>query len=322
MPTTTTTERDRRFERALFRGDQLSFENNEYRRAFQGIVGALMESDAGAGDLTAKSLDLADRPRRALILAREAGIVAGLQEIGALLEGSGLQVSFEKSDGEPIQPDDILLRAEGGESRLLLFERIGLNLLQRMSGIATAGRCLQQRVSGRSSARVVGTRKTPWGWLDKRALHVAGCGTHRLGLGDAILIKNNHLALVAAREEDAAPIAVQRAWKHRDESAFIEVEVRSEASARAAAQVFRKLRGEAGEDYPCLIMLDNMTPAGAEGVVRMLHNEGLWEDTLIEVSGGVSEATIGAYAASGVDAISVGALTHSPRALDISQKIS
>ena len=82
----------------------------------------------------------------------------------------------------------------------------------------------------------MGTRKTPWGLLDKRALHLGSGGTHRLGLGDAILIKNNHLALLPSREEEAAPLAIERAWKFRGESAFIEVEVRGEDGARAAAQ--------------------------------------------------------------------------------------
>ena len=90
--------------------------------------------------------------------------------------------------------------------KLLSLERVGLNLLQRMSGIATASRCLQERAQRRNPAtRIVGTRKTPWGLLDKRALHLGSGGTHRLGLGDAILIKNNHLALLASREEEAAP---------------------------------------------------------------------------------------------------------------------
>ena len=163
--------------------------------------------------------------------------MAGLAELAFLLQSHGIVVAFEKKDGDAVRPGDMLLRAEGDEIQLLALERVGLNLIQRMSGIATASRCLQERASRQCPAtRIVGTRKTPWGLLDKRALHLGNGGTHRLGLGDAIVIKNNHLALLAPREEDAAPIAIERAWEFRKDSAFIEVEVRGEAAARAAAQ--------------------------------------------------------------------------------------
>jgi len=202
-------------------------------------------------------------------------------------------------------------------------QRVGLNLVQRMSGIATAVRRLQEHLHRRSPAtRIVGTRKTPWGLLDKRALHLGNGGTHRLGLGDAIVVKNNHLALLAAREEEAAPLAIRKAWQFRAGSAFIEVEVRGEDAARVAAQTFRFLQDEATEEYPCLLMLDNMTPDRISSILGMLRREGPWDHILVEASGGISDSHLEAYAACGVDAISIGALTHSVRALDICQRIS
>jgi nicotinate-nucleotide pyrophosphorylase (carboxylating) len=317
-----TATREQRVERALFHGAQLTLENAAYRHAVRWLGDALLAGDQDSADLTVRALGISGRLSSADISTRQAGIVAGLQEFGALLEGSGLVVSFHKRDGEVIRPGDILVRVEGQESRLLALERIGLNLLQRMCGIATAAHCLQERARKHSAARIVGTRKTPWGLLDKRALHVGGCGTHRLGLGDAILIKNNHLALLASREEEAAPFAIERAWKIRGESSFIEVEVRGEAAARAAASTFRRLRETSREDYPCLLMLDNLAPADIVGTLEMLRSEGLWSDVLVEASGGVSEATVESYAATGVDVISIGALTHSARALDLGQTIS
>jgi nicotinate-nucleotide pyrophosphorylase (carboxylating) len=314
--------REQRIEQALFRGAQLTLENESYRRALHSLAEALVEADREPGDLTVRALGISSRHSSAVIVTRQAGIAAGLQESGSLLEGSGVAVSFDKRDGETIRPGDTLLRIEGEESKLLSLERVGLNLLQRMCGIATTAHCLQERARKYSAARIVGTRKTPWGLLDKRALHVGGCGTHRLGLGDAILIKNNHLALLAAREEDAAPLAIERAWEFRGDSAFIEVEVRGEAAARAAAQTFRRLREAASEDYPCLLMLDNLAPATITAILQMLRVEALLDDTLVEASGGVSEATLESYAATGVDAISIGALTHSARALDLGQTIS
>jgi nicotinate-nucleotide pyrophosphorylase (carboxylating) len=315
--------RGERIEQALFRGGGLTLENLEYSNAVRIFLNVLVQADLSPADLTAKALGMKDRPARAAIVARDAGVAAGLAEFAFLLRSQGVTVRFEKQDGAAIRPGDTLLSTDGDESKLLALERVGLNLLQRMSGIATAARCLQERASRKSSrTRIVGTRKTPWGLLDKRALHLGNGGTHRLGLGDAIVIKNNHLALLARREEDAAPISIERAWKHREHAAFIEVEVRSEAAARAAAETFRRLREEAAEEYACLLMLDNMPAHQAGAILEMLQRENLWDDTLIEASGGITETNVEAYAALGVDAISIGALTHSVKALDICQRIS
>ena len=315
--------RERRTEQAFFRGGLLTLADEHYLRAVRTFAEALLRDDVGSGDLTAKALGLAERIVRGAVISREGGVVAGLDECAFLFRGRGIEVAFEKRDGDAIAPGETLMRLEGPEISQLACERVGLNLVQRMCGIATAARCLQERVRRRGlHARVVGTRKTPWGLLDKRALHLGGAGTHRLNLSDAILIKNNHLALLAPSEAEAAPLAIERAWKCRGNAAFIEVEVRDEAAALGAAQAFRRLRRDAHDDYPCLLMLDNMTPGRIGAVAAMLERENLRDDILIEASGGISEANIEAYAESGVDAISVGTLTHSARALDICLRIS
>lgn len=315
--------RERRTEQALFRGGALTFENARYRETVRALTDTLLQEDLTPDDLTAKALGIQERNVRGAVISREGGVAAGLDEFAFLLRERGIEIAFEKHDSELIRPDETLLRLEGPETKLLGLERVGLNLLQRMSGIATTARCLQERARRRcDSVRIVGTRKTPWGLLDKRALHLGGAGTHRLGLGDAILIKNNHLALLANDEEEAAPVAIERAWKFRGEAAFIEVEVRGEGAARAAAQTFRRLQEESEEEYPCLLMLDNMTPSQIAPIVAMLRQENLRDRILVEASGGISEANVEAYAASGVDAISIGALTHSARALDICLRIS
>ena len=317
------TTREQRIEQALFRGGSLTLENPDYHHAVRTFTETLLVADLAPKDLTVEALGLKGRHGSAAILANEGGVAAGLAELAFLLQERGVAVVIEKREGDVMRPGEILLRAEGDEMKLLSLERVGLNLVQRMCGIATAARCLQERARKRSPiTRVVGTRKTPWGLLDKRALHLGSGGTHRLGLGDAIVIKNNHLALLASREEEAAPVAIEKAWKFRGESAFIEVEVRSEEAARAAAQTFRRLLAEASEGYPCLLMLDNMTPDEISAILEMLQREGLWDCALVEASGGISEKNIEAYAACGVDAISVGALTHSARALDLRQCIS
>jgi nicotinate-nucleotide pyrophosphorylase (carboxylating) len=315
--------RDQRIEQALFRGRSLNLDNPVYCDALRAITKSLVQTDIDSEDLTARALEIEERFASSCVIARESGVAAGLEEFAFLMRAHEVEVAFERHDGDDIKLGDILLRAEGDQSKLLSLERVGLNLLQRMSGIATASRCMQERARRRSQGtRIVGTRKTPWGLLDKRALHLGNGGTHRLGLGDAVVIKNNHLALLAAREEDAVPVAIQKAWKVREESAFIEVEVRGEAAARVGASTFRRLQEEASEQYPCLLMLDNMAPGEIGTILDMLHREDLWHHTLIEASGGISDANVEEYAARGVDAISVGALTHSARALDICQRIS
>jgi nicotinate-nucleotide pyrophosphorylase (carboxylating) len=165
------------------------------------------------------------------------------------------------------------------------------------------------------------TRKTPWGLLDKRAAHLGGGGTHRIGLGDAILIKTNHLRLFAPKEEDSIPLALRKAWARRAEAAFIEVEVTGIEGALAAGRVFHELRQANADSYPCLVMLDNLAAAEVRQIITTLRACGVWDDILIEVSGGISEGSLEAYADCGVDAISIGALTHSCKALDLRCKL-
>src|SRR6202034_457103 len=310
--------REQRIEQALFRGGTLTIDNPQYRDVVVTLTEVLLRADLAPCDLTVKSLGLKDKRASASILTRDPGVTAGLAELALMLEAHGLDVTFDKNYGDVVQPGDVLLRAVGHETKLLALERIGLNLVQRMSGIATAIRRLQECAWRRSPAtRIVGTRKTPWGLLDKRALHLGNGGAHRLGLGDAIVIKNNHLALLAACEEEDARRAIAKAWQFRRDFAFIEVEVRGIGAARKAAEEFRRLQEEASEEYPCLLMLDNMTPDQILTILDMLRREGLWDQTLVEASGRISESNLEAYAACGVDAISVGALTHSARSLDI-----
>ena len=317
------TAREDLLEKALFRGGALTLGNPEYEREVRVIAEALLRIDLAPRDLTVAALGIGNETASAVILARESGVAAGLEEWAFVLREFGIVAHFEKRDGGAFECGDALLRLEGERSKLPSLERVGLNLMQRMSGIATATRRLQERARLRcSSTRIVATRKTPWGLLDKRAVHLGGGGTHRIGLGDAILVKNNHLALLAHREEEAAPIAIERAWAFRKDSAFIEVEVRGEAAALSAARAFRRLQEGTSDDYPCLLLLDNLTPKEIRSILGALQRERLWDYALVEASGGISEANVEAYAECGVDAISIGALTHSARALDLCQRIS
>lgn len=318
--------RQERLRRALFRGESLHLANPEYLRSARALLGELLGSDVGLGDLTVAALKLADEHESAKILAKEPGVMAGAAEFCWLLTRDDLDVKVRKQDGEAIDAGDVVLEIEGRRGDLLAHERVGLNLLQRLSGIASATRHFQKLLHRHNpGAHVVATRKTSWGLLDKRAVHLGGGGTHRLGLWDAILIKNNHLALLANREEDAVRIAVERAWPARTSAAFIEVEVRSEQAALAAAQAFRHLQEssqeEPGGDCPCLLLLDNMSPAKIAAIIADLRTQNLLDHVLTEASGNISESNLEEYAACGVDAISMGALTHSARALDLCERL-
>jgi len=315
--------RAEQLEKALFRGGGLTLQNRDYAREVRTLTDALLRVDLGPKDLTREALGIKSGPGSAIIVAREPGVAAGIAELGLWLEPLGVSVRAVKKDGDVFERGETLLRLEGERNNLLSLERVGLNIVQRMSGIATLTRCLGERVRARCpSTRVVATRKTLWGLLDKRAVHLGGGGTHRIGLGDAILIKNNHLALLASREEEAAPLGIARAWNFRKDAAFIEVEVRGEAAALAAAETFRRVQEESSERYPCLLMLDNMMPKEIRSILDRLRKKDLWDYILTEASGGISEQTVEAYADTGVDAISMGALTHSARALDLCQRIS
>ena len=318
--------RQERLRRAFFRGESLNLENAEYLRLVRAFLDELLASDVGSGDLTVSALELADQHASAKILAKEDGVIAGVAEFCWLLSRDDLEVKVLKQDGEAIEVGGIVLEIEGRRADLLAHERVGLNLLQRLSGIASATQHLQELVHRRNpDAQVVATRKTPWGLLDKRAVHLGGGGTHRLGLWDAILVKNNHLALLADREEDAVRMAVERAWGARGSAAFIEVEVRSKEAALAGAAAFRRMQesspAETDGYCPGFLLLDNMPPAKISATLVALRAQNLLDHVLIEASGNISESNIEEYATCGADALSMGALTHSARALDLCERL-
>ncbi len=302
---------------ALFRGETLTLENSRYLEAVSSLTIKLLQSDLEPADLTTEALGLEKRTAEVSIVAVESGVVAGLEEAAWLYGRTGLRVERLTADGERVRSDEAVLRIQGNAKVLLQLERVGLNVIQRMSGIATATRRLRELVNSRSpGTAVVATRKTPWGLLDKRAVHLGGGGTHRLGLWDAILIKSNHLRFFGS-EEEGASLALKRAWPRRQQAAFVEVEVTGLAGALAAARTYRDLQQEEPEACACFLLLDNADAREVRRMVAALQAQGLWEHVLLEVSGRISEMTIESYAACGVDAISAGALTHSCRALDL-----
>ena len=263
-------------------------------------------------------MGIAARPCIVEIRAKEAGVVAGVAEAGWIYERSRQKAAAIIDDGGDVAAGDVILRITGDVRTLLTLERTVVNLMQRMSGIATATKKLVAAARQASStANVVGTRKTAWGLLDKRAIHCGGGGTHRLSLGDAILVKTNHLRLASNEVSNAT---LRRAWEQKKSAAFFEVEVADMEEALIVARVLGELQ-PSSEACPCILMLDNFSAADAGRAVQSLRNADLYDSLLVEASGNVSEESVAAYAAAGVDAISIGALTHSVRALDLSAKI-
>src|SRR5262245_39179836 len=245
---------------AFFRGGELTLNNPEYVKFVEQLCDLLLRSDNGSNDLSVKSLGLPPGKSVAKVIAKAGGIIAGLAEFEWLYRRAGVQIELHKQDGASIQRGDIVAEIRGESGTLLSLERVGLNLIQRMSGIATGAHRLQQLVQAQSdSTHVIGTRKTLWGALDKRALHLGGAGTHRLSLGDAIIVKNKHLRLFGATEQEAVPRALERVWQHREGAVFVEVEVRSPEAAVTAGRAFQQLTKKEPTPFPCVIMFDNFT---------------------------------------------------------------
>ncbi|MDK2890415.1 MAG: hypothetical protein PWR21_1047 [Methanoculleus sp.] len=264
-----------------------------------------VREDAPWGDVTSEAV-VPDVACRAVIRAKDAGIVAGLEEARALFEHFGVAVRQHSADGRRVAAGAPLLELEGRARAILLLERTALNIIGRMSGIATRTRESVDAVRAVSpDVRVAATRKTAPGlrMLDKKAVILGGGDPHRHCLSDMVLIKDNHLALVPL------PEAIRKA-KEQSLYRTVEVEVETAQDGITAAV--------AGAD---IILLDNMAPDAVREAVRELVGRGLRERVTLEVSGGVAGDDVAGYAATGVDVISMGALTHTVRNFDVSLDI-
>ena len=264
-----------------------------------------IEEDAPSGDLTSSALAPLGRCR-AEIRAKAAGVIAGVAEASALFSHFGITVQQALPDGDACVPGTLVLALQGDAEKILLVERTALNILSRMSGIATLTRSMVEEARKvRPSLRIAATRKTCPGMraLDKKAVILGGGEAHRATLSDMILIKDNHLKLIPLGE------AVKRA-RGRAPSGRIEVEVTSGEEAIIAA--------EAGAG---IIMFDNMDPASIRDANRRLEERGLRRRVLLEASGGIGPGNLADYASLDLDRISMGALTHSVQGLDLSLEV-
>ena len=267
------------------------------------LIRLALEEDIGAGDVTTDALIEPEHVSTAVIFAKESLVLAGLrvaQEVFTTLDpGMSFDTTFQ--DGDRVETGDEILTAYGKLQALLTGERTALNFLQRLSGIATITRQYVDRVAG-FNVRLTDTRKTIPGWrrLEKYAVKIGGAYNHRFGLYDGILIKDNHIVACGGISE-----AVDRIRNNQPQLLEIEVE------ASDLNQVKEAL--ESGVD---IIMLDNMDLNDVQKAVSLVDGR-----ALVEVSGGVTLDTLAEVANTGVDIISIGALTHSARAVDISMRV-
>lgn len=277
------------------------------RRIVEERLREFLAEDIGEGDVTASAIIPKNLQVKAEVTAKAEGVVAGLEEAAILAEMMGLNVEAKAADGAKVKNKQVLMVLSGDAQTILAVERTLLNLLSRMSGIATKTYGLSEQLKKvKVKARIAATRKSAPGLLyfDKKAVAIGGGDPHRLHLDDMLLIKDNHLAIVGSAEE-----AVKKAKANASFAKKIEVEVTTQQDLLKAAK--------AGAD---IIMLDNFNPKQAKEAGEALRKAG-YDKVLLEVSGGITAETLLEYASAQVDIISMGELTHSVKALDISLEI-
>jgi len=278
------------------------------RRILEEKLLNFLAEDVGEGDVTSLLLVSPEAVVDAEVISGEAGTVAGIEEARVLSEAAGLKTRAHVKDGDKIKPGQVLLRVKGNARTILAIERTMLNVLTRMSGIATATASIVEKVrkAGRQVI-IASTRKTAPGLLyfDKKAVSLGGGDPHRLHLDDMILIKDNHIAVVGSVEK-----AVEKARKKASFSKKIEVEITGLEDILPAVH--------AGAD---VIMLDNFSPEQVEKAVALLKEKKLRNRVLLEASGGITEKNILEFGSKGIDIISLGMITASVNALDMSLEI-
>jgi nicotinate-nucleotide pyrophosphorylase (carboxylating) len=278
------------------------------RKILREKIRKFLEEDLGQGDITTLLTVPSGTVVEAEIVAKESAVLAGIEEALTLLESFGFQVRAPVSDGSRVKGKATILKIVGDARTLLSIERTLLNLLTRMSGIATATSRLIEKVRRVGyKTRVACTRKVAPGLLyfDKKAVMLGGGDTHRLHLDDLIIVKDNHLMVVGGVRE-----AVKNVREAVSFSKKIEIEVSTEGEALEAVK--------AGAD---IVMLDNFSPQQIKNTMVLLDREGLRSKALVEASGGINEQNVLEFAATGVDILSLGEITDSVKALDMSLEV-
>ncbi len=284
---------------------ELHLKNKNYLKQLKQYVWQAYLNDTRGGDMTTRLfIDWSNPVIQAKIIAKEEGTFCGLMEAHWFLKKIKIQIKKTKKEGIEVKKGDVVMSLEGSAESILMAERTLLNLIQRMSGIATAAQKLSSKLP--KSIKLLATRKTFWGDLDKRAVSIGGGSTHRLSLSDAILIKENHISITKNLEK-----SLKKAFKKSKKVRFIEVEIEDLDQLETLISIcmsFKKL------PLNLVVMLDNFKPSMLKRAILLLKPL----NCLIEVSGGISQKNIKHYTIKGVSAISSGAITNKAGAIDFS----
>jgi len=275
-----------------------------FTQSVKALIQTALDEDIGSGDITTDNLIDPKLTGRSVLVAKEPMVLAGIDIARQVFKYLDTRMEFQAllSDGDTAETGASLVHIQGNLAALLKGERTALNFLQRLSGIATNVAAHVRLIEG-SPVQLVDTRKTTPGWrvLEKYAVRMGGARNHRMGLYDGVLIKDNHIAAFGG-----VAASISHIRKHVSHLVKIEVEVSTLAQVEEALKV--------GVD---IIMLDNMSLADIKEAVTMIQHA-----ALVEVSGNVTQARLPALADTGVDIISIGALTHGARSVDISMQIT
>lgn len=273
------------------------------------VLRTFLAEDVGYGDITTNALVAPAQAAEGIVISKDNAVIAGIEETLTLLDLVGCKGKSLVSDGRRVRAGTKIVSATGPARDLLAVERTLLNLLSRMSGVATATADLVEiaRKESKGRVRVACTRKTLPGlrYFEKKAVEIGGGDTHRLRLDDAVLIKDNHLAIVGSIDE-----CVRTARSKVSFTKKIEVEATTPDQAVEAAR--------AGAD---IVLLDNMSSTDVKRSLDLLKEKNLRDHVLAEASGSITRENIASYARTGVDIVSAGAITHSARAVDVSMEI-
>jgi len=311
-------DREKLVEQAYQKGKELNLKNKNYLSWLRKFFDQEYKEDIGSGDITSEAILTKNKRGKAILKAKQSGIIAGVEEVSWFYKKHGLEVKIFAQDAKETRQGNTILEVYGRQRNILATERIGLNVLQRMSGIATETRHLVDLLRGYKT-RIAATRKTHLRYLDKKAVFLGGGLTHRLALWDSILIKDNHLqALKNDGVKNPVEKAIAMASRFIDKVGFIEIETTNQDDAVKAARKFKQLKLE----KPCIIMLDNVKPEEIEQIIEKLRNENLYDPVLFEASGNITHENIREYAKTGIDVVSLGYLTHSAKIFDMSLEMT
>lgn len=300
-------------------GEFLTLDNSTYKQWVFRYTFLELEKDLGVlGDITTAAVFPEKQMVKGRIVAKEGGILCGVNEIRYFLLDSDasfkprlgeFNVDFKFKDGDKLLTGDVVMEIEAEVHDLLAVERVVLNLLSRMSGVATFTRSVVDLVG---DALVAATRKTLWGWLDKRAVFVGGGGTHRMNLADSVIVKDTHLDNIGRDLK----LLMGRILDAELDCRFVEVEVASVYEVVSCVDAFDRAF-DLGLESVGVVMMDNMSPAEITDALGRVGSERI----LFEASGGITEKNVADYAATGVDIISMGCLTGGVKGMDFSMKV-